>query len=387
MKPTVLFVGAFPPPGSAIAGGIVTSCRHLLASDLPTWYDLVLLDSTQRSIPEPGVLTRSLLAARRLVRFIHLFERRRPQAVLAFSSQGGSFVEKCACAAYARMRGVPTVLLMRGGPFMDDVRASAHYRTFARLLLRSVTVLPCQTARWQAFFRDELGIDAAKLPVIHNWTAPADYLSLTRRPDDSAQRPVHLLFLAWVDRAKGIFELLDAVAGLARDAALPPVMLHVAGGGAHVAAVREAIAHHGLGHQVVLDGWVTGDAKRALYEAADIFVLPSYAEGLPNSMIEAMAVALPVVVTAVGGIPDAIRHGENGLLVPPRDAEALRLALAQLVASAPLRRTLGEAARVTARTTFSLAQGADALRAALDLAIATQASARTRSEPPGLDGV
>ena len=340
----------------------------LLRSSFSEWFDLVLLDSTQRSIPEPGVMTRGLHAAARVGRFVLLVERMRPQAVLAFTSQGASFVEKCLCAAYAKMRGVPTVLLMRGGPFMDDVRRSPRYRRFARLLLGSAAVIPCQGEVWRRFFRDELGIDEARLPVIHNWTAPPEFLALPRRADLDAA-PLRLLFMAWVDRAKGIFELIDAVRALAADGSLPAFELHVAGGGAHVAEVRARAAKYGLTDLVVIHGWVGGEAHRALYESADVFVLPSWSEGMPNSMIEAMSLGVPVVVTPVGSIGDVVRDGANGLIVPARDAEALRAALALLLRSPELRRRLGEAGRLAAREMFGVERGAAALRDAIQVAI------------------
>lgn len=371
----MLFIGGFPPPGSPIKGGIVTSCRLLLDSAFAERFELVLLDSTQRSIPEPGPLTRARLAAARVARFVWLLERHQPQAVLAFSSQGASFLEKSLCALYARARGVPTVLLMRGGPFMDDVRRSRAYRALARTLLRVPAAIACQGETWRRFFRDELAVDDARLPVVHNWTARSDYMAIPRPVEPAPGRPMRILFMAWMDAAKGIFELLDAAAALRASDAAPPLELHYAGGGAHLEQLRARVAAEGLGDWVLLHGWVEGAAKAALYQSADVFVLPSYAEGMPNSMIEAMSSGLPVVVTPVGSVPDVIRNGENGLLVPARDAPALREALARLLASPALRRELGEAARRTARDTFGLERGVRDLETAVLTAMATRGGA------------
>lgn len=342
----------------------MTECRLLVESSFATRFDLLLLDSTQRSIPEPSLLTRGWHAGVRVARFVSLIERRKPQAVLAFTSQGASFIEKSLCAAYARARGVPTVLMMRGGPFMDDVRSSALYRRFAQLLLRGADLLPCQGEQWRRFFHDEMGIDEARLPVIHNWTAPADYLIRPRR-EERSDEPLRILFLAWVDRAKGVFDLLEAVQRLLADATTPAFQLHVAGGGAHAAELRDRVAALGLDDAVVFHGWVAGDEKSALYESADVFVLPSYAEGMPNSMIEAMSLSVPVVVTPVGGITDVIRDGQNGMLVPVRDPAALQATLARLLASVKLRRTIGAAGRKTAQDVFGLEHGVETLEAAI----------------------
>jgi glycosyltransferase involved in cell wall biosynthesis len=110
-----------------------------------------------------------------------------------------------------------------------------------------------------------------------------------------------------------------------------------------------------------LEGLLEGERKLAALERAHIFVLPSYTEGLPNAMIEAMAVGLPVVVTRVGSIPDVVIDETNGLLVQPRDSAALATALRRLIASAELRQRLGQAAHATARTRFATEHAARAL--------------------------
>jgi glycosyltransferase involved in cell wall biosynthesis len=87
--------------------------------------------------------------------------------------------------------------------------------------------------------------------------------------------------------------------------------------------------------------------------AADLFVLPSLVEGLPLAVLEAMHAAKPVVATAVGGVPEAITSGVNGVLVPPNDVTALADAIAHLSSSSQHRAALGERARATAAERFT----------------------------------
>ena len=91
-----------------------------------------------------------------------------------------------------------------------------------------------------------------------------------------------------------------------------------------------------------------------LLNAMDIFVLPSYSEGMSLALLEAMAAGLPVIATAVGGTPEVVTDGENGLLIPPRDAEALAGALERLLADPALAQHLGANARAHVREHFSL---------------------------------
>jgi L-malate glycosyltransferase len=87
----------------------------------------------------------------------------------------------------------------------------------------------------------------------------------------------------------------------------------------------------------------------ALLRAADLFVLSSYLEGLGTSILDAMAAGLPVVATQVGGIPEAVRDGETGFLVPPRNPAALAEAMARLAGDAALRGALGGRGREAVR--------------------------------------
>jgi glycosyltransferase involved in cell wall biosynthesis len=101
------------------------------------------------------------------------------------------------------------------------------------------------------------------------------------------------------------------------------------------------------------------DVDRVLV-SADVFVLSSDSEGLPMSILEAMAAGLPVVATAVGGVPECVDDGVTGLLVPARDPQAFADALAALLEDPERRRAMGEAGRARARTSFALAAFVDA---------------------------
>jgi glycosyltransferase involved in cell wall biosynthesis len=161
-----------------------------------------------------------------------------------------------------------------------------------------------------------------------------------------------VLFLGQIERRKGVYELLDAFAAL-----LPhfPEARLAFGGQGELVAVRRRAAELGIEHQVVLLGWLDGPEKQAELARAAVFCLPSHAEGLPMAMLEAMAAGKPVVVTPVGGILDAVRDGDNGLLVAPGQVAPLAAALGRLLGDAALRRRLGGSARATIAARFDAA--------------------------------
>jgi glycosyltransferase involved in cell wall biosynthesis len=346
----LLVVGAFPASGRAVYGGMVTSCRALLRSSLPGRADLTLVDTTQSTHPPPRALVRGWLALRRMVGYIAALERSRPDAVMLFVAAGMSVADKGAMAWYARLRGVPALLFPRGGPVLEACRRSRLARTWVRLAFHGARMILCQGPAWHRFALETLGFAPEAAPVIPNWTASDELLELGRARQDAAAAP-RVLFVGWLDREKGITELLHACRELA---AQRQFTLHLAGEGNLSAEARAFVAAHGLGERVQFCGWLGEPGLREQYARADIFVLPSWSEGLPNAMIEAMAAGLAVVATEVGNIPDTLQNETSALLVPPRDAAALRAALQRLIDDAALRRELGLAAHRIAATQFGV---------------------------------
>lgn len=116
--------------------------------------------------------------------------------------------------------------------------------------------------------------------------------------------------------------------------------------------LRAQIRQLGLQRTVQLPG-ERGDV-RCWLAACDIFVLPSLWEGLPNALLEAMALGLPVVASRVDGVPEAVTDGKDGLLVAPGNAATLSVALAKLMDDPELRRSLSQAARARMAENFTL---------------------------------
>jgi glycosyltransferase involved in cell wall biosynthesis len=172
--------------------------------------------------------------------------------------------------------------------------------------------------------------------------------------------PREILCVARLGPTKGIELLVDATAEMAAPSArVARFRVRILGDGPLRAALLRRIEERNLGEWVTLEGSATPDAVAAALRSATAFALPCVPvsggarhDGLPVALLEAMASGLPVVSTPVGGIPEAILHDRNGLLVAPGDASALASALTTLLADAPLRRRLGVAARTTVLTRF-----------------------------------
>ena len=363
-RPRILMVGAFPPPDRKVFGGVLTSCRTLLESSLPARAELTLLDSTQISNPPPPFPRRLALAIRRFCTYLAQFERRPPEAVLLFTSAGAGLVEKGAMAWYARLRGVPALMFPRDGALLDGGDSSPLGRFWVRLAFMGARTILCQGPAWKRFAVEELGFRPENAPVVPSWSATPALLTIGgARQYDTVDRPVRLLFMGWLEREKGVFELLEACRQLDGSCRFE---LNIVGEGNASRAAREFVRRNHMDSAVRFSGWMERLGVEKAMSEADVFVLPSWAEGLPNAMIEAMAAGLAVVVSAVGNIPDVVRAGTEALLVGPEDVPALREALKKVIDDPSLRRNLGEAGYSLAARQFTVEQAADRILQAVN---------------------
>jgi len=182
------------------------------------------------------------------------------------------------------------------------------------------------------------------------------YNPISTIPDTINQKHVQgnqLLFLGRLGRGKGFFDLLDAMVLII---AKYPKCVLFAGGDGDLNAAIEYCNRSGISHAVKILGWVSGEAKSELLSQSAIYVLPSYHEGFPMGVIEAMAYGLPIIATGVGGIPDAIEHGKEGLMVEPGDIPALAKTIETLLGDGDLRTSIGEAARQKVGNCFTFEQ-------------------------------
>jgi glycosyltransferase involved in cell wall biosynthesis len=201
----------------------------------------------------------------------------------------------------------------------------------------------------------EIGLDPAKIRVVPNGV---DLAALdAARPGPIVRRelglPEGVPVIGLVGRldhwGKGHKELFQAMVSLQ---ASHPVCALIVGGGRRQAEMRELAASLGLGESVHFLG--QRQDVPDLLQAMDILVLPSYSEGVSLALLEAMAAGLPVIATAVGGLPDVVADAETGLLIPPKDAAALAGAITRLLTDPARAQQLGANARTHVRERYSL---------------------------------
>lgn len=221
-----------------------------------------------------------------------------------------------------------------------------------------------------------LGADPQRVVVVHNGVAPEG--PATPPP------PRHGLALACVARlapVKGQEVLLRALRQVDESVTVALAGRDLEQGGRYLERLEALARELGIERRVRFLGHVAD--VRALLRSSDGLVLPSFAEGLPMTVLEAMAQGRAVVATDVGGTGEAVEHGVTGLLVPPGDEDALAAALAQLLASQELRAAYGAAGRARVAAEFTIEQMVErTLEAYRDAIRSTSSSAASRSRGP-----
>ena len=283
-----------------------------------------------------GSLKKLGLAGKSLLRYMGLLLSGRVQMVHVHSASDASFWRKSVFMYLSQLAGKPVIFHLHGAEF--DKFFSERCNDFSRKIVvhilensACITVLSSQWQRWLS----EVIINPNIVRVFNPVTQ-----TTIRTESQIRRKPLSLLFLGRLGQRKGIFDLLEAVARLSPD--FPQLEL-LCGGDGDADAVNRRAEELGIQDRVRLLGWVRGQEKQALLASAGVFVLPSYHEGLPMSILEAMAAGLPVVSTRVGGIPDAITSGKEGFLIEPGDVDALEDSLRRLLGNPELARSMGEA--------------------------------------------
>jgi glycosyltransferase involved in cell wall biosynthesis len=222
----------------------------------------------------------------------------------------------------------------------------------SKVALKGADVFLSQGKSWSDFAIADMKLTPERVRLIPNWTATQEHLSIGQARVFSHEEKPRLIFVGWLEEFKGLTELLQAVR-VVRDEGYD-FDLTLAGRGDAERSAKTFVEENCLSERVHFAGWVEADDLRTLLDQHNIFVLPSWAEGLPNSMIEAMAAGLAVVITRVGMVPDFVIDGEHALLVPTKAPDLLAQALLRVVDDTALREKLARNGYALASREFAV---------------------------------
>lgn len=293
---------------------------------------------------EGSIFHRGIVFANALIIFTKELLLKRVDLVHIHVSERGSVLRKILLILLSLAFRQPVLIHTHGAEF------EPFFRQLPIWAQKILSFIFCQcdafivlSKSWQKFYTSQLGLNPEKV-----FTLPNAVKLPSQIPNRSTSAPIKLVFCGRVGHRKGAFDLLQALTYLPADQRAM-TQLMIAGDG-DLEQGQYLSKHLKVSHHVTFLGWLSPQQRDDLLAKADIFVLPSYHEGLPVAILEAMAWGLPIVTTPIGGIPEVIVSNQNGLLVEPGNVQQLSKCIQLLIEDKQLRLSLGKAARETAES-------------------------------------
>jgi glycosyltransferase involved in cell wall biosynthesis len=251
---------------------------------------------------------------------------------------GGSAYRKAILGRAARSLGIPYVVHLHGSRFHQFWPTASDYwaRAVDRFFMESAEVLVLGQF-WENLIVSRLPDVKGRITILPNATAPAAPAAGGRGEDGG----VRISFLGEVGTRKGTPQLVEA---LSRLVARTDWRATIAGNG-DLEQTRMRARDLGIADRLDIPGWLDAAGVNNVLSKTDIFVLPSFAENLPMSILEAFARGIAVIATPVGAVPEVVDHGRNGLIVQAGNIDELVAALELLISDGEMRRRLGANAR------------------------------------------
>lgn len=249
----------------------------------------------------------------------------------------------------ARLHQVPVLVFFHGWDegLAERIEGNLFYKT----LFRRVYGLAAGFIVLASDFAATLTKWEIKSSIFQLSTVVADEIFQHHgRMKEEDKAEINVLYLSRIEKEKGIYEAIDAINYLRSENI--KVVLNVAGDGGELAAVRQYVATNSITGVNFL-GYVTGPEKARAFLKADMYLFPTYGEGMPCSVLEAMAYGLPVITRPVGGMKDFFENGRMGFMTESLDYVELAGLVKRLVDDRALRKKMGEYNTEYARENFS----------------------------------
>lgn len=269
----------------------------------------------------------------------------RPDVVHIHMSYRGSFIRKFAVHKICLKYDVPDIIHLHGSEFKkwyDSV--SDRKKIKIRQLLKESKAFIVLGEKWNKIIKD-IEMETNTVIVSNTVHIPEDKVKWNE--------PVKILFLGVLIKRKGVSDLLKAVERLKKNVDPKKFKVIIAGTGEEEERLKLECKKLNLEKNVEFVGWAAGEKKNKLLRNSQILVLPSYNEGLPIAILEAMSYGMPIVTCDVGDISSAVHDGENGFLLQPGDVVKMSKSLEKLVGDEKVYTIMAEKSRQIAVEEFN----------------------------------
>ena len=341
-KISILVSGPLPPP----LGGMETYCQDYLNTDIPRDFNItfcrcILIKQMPEAKGSLGLFLRCLNRVLTLVVWLFMLIVKQPDIVHVHTNSGAGFYARGLMTLWAKKFGAKAILHMHGAEFKEFYNAMTPARKKrTKRFLTANSILVVLSKEWQQFFVS-IGIPPEKIIVKTN----SVFLPVLSEKSKTTER-LTVLYLSRFEKRKGVYEIVDAIKNYPE---LREKFRFVIAGPMtdSFEDIKTLVESLGFSGFVEMPGPLVGKDKDKAYRNADIYLLQSFAEGMPIGLLEAMSYGLACITTPVGGIPDVVQNGQNGLLIEPGDTYALAGAIESLLKNEDVRIRIGREARAT----------------------------------------
>ena len=327
-------------PSPSVKGGISTVIKGYLSSDLPKIHNIFLscshVDGTK--------FIKLIQAFLGLVKTLVYLSYKKIDIVHIHGGDITSFKRKFYYIRLIRFFKCKIIYHHHGAAFMEEYNvASRKWKNQIKKTFEEIDLIISLSESWRSNILKVA--PAANIEVIPNGINIINFF------DKKISTGMNLTFLGLIGERKGIFDLLKVVKRLIDDGI--EVKLRIGGNG-EIDRLRKEITDLDLSDNIKFLGWIGKDQKDSLLKETDIFLLPSYSEGMPMSILEAMSYSIPVISTSVGGIPEIISDGETGFLITPGDLRALYEKIKFLIQNKKHRDKFGKQGKQMVQTKYNI---------------------------------
>ena len=311
----VLMVGNSP----TVKGGITSVISQLLHHD---WKSNGIEMSFIPSYAGGNNTKKILYFLWAYLRIFRKIKTDKPDAVHIHMSYKGSFARANVLHQLCKKNRIPVIIHLHGSEFekwYDSVDAKKQFKI--RTLLSQVSAFIVLGEKWNRIVKR---IEPRTKTIVVQNTVSI--------PKETVQwkSPCCFLFMGVLIKRKGVADLLQAVSNLKEKGLIENYKFVIAGSGSEEEPLKKMCTDLGLNGFVEFAGWIAEKKKEKLYQATQAMILPSYNEGLPIAILEAISYGMPVIASDVGDISSAVRNHENGVLIRPGDVDALTQAIIEV---------------------------------------------------------
>lgn len=333
-KKVILQVG----PSLKDKGGMVTVMIGILNSNLTEKYNVI-------HIPTYIVGKKIILLIGAIFKIVVFKIVYKVQLVHVHSASYGSFYRKSIIILLCKLLNIKVILHTHGAGFKDFYEKSSDLqKKYIKRILKLPYKIIVLSNSWKDFYSSLTNKE--KIEVLYNSVEVPQNIQ-----KENNSEIVTGLFLGRIGKRKGIYDLIEAIKQL-KDEEIK-LKIFVAGDG-EVKNATEIIQREELSNYIEILGWIDSKKAKEYLRTVDFYILPSYNEGLPMSVLEAMSYSLPVITTDVGGIPEVICDNENGILIKPGNIEQLKISIKNIVIDEQLRSRIGKKAYETIDEKFNI---------------------------------